>query len=170
MSTVVSYTNADLIKITLAEIGSMGTLTNSAILTNASAAESVINARISQRYSIPITGSVVPVLETLATDMTIYRILTGRVIVDDEHPWFQRFRDASSTLDDIADGKMSLLTSSGDMVAERGDESSGMDVWSNTKDYHPTHWEGPWTLQDPDPDKIEDEADDRDIYIRDRLK
>lgn len=162
MSTVVSYTNSDLVKITLAEIGSMGTLTNSALLTNASAAESIINARISQRYTIPMT-SVVPVLETLATDMTIYRILTGRVIIAEEHPWFQRFKDAVKTLNDIADGKMSLLTSSGDAVAERGDEASGMDVWSNTQNYHPTHWEGPWTLHDPDPDKIDDEAEDRDI-------
>lgn len=170
MSTVVSYTSENMINITLAEIGSMGTLTSSAILTNASAAESVINARISQRYSIPISG-VVPVLETLATDMAIYRILTGRTIIDEEHPWFQRFKDAKNTLDDIADGKMSLLTNSGDVVPERADEASGMGVWSNTKDYHPTHWEGPWTLQEPDEDKIDDEADDRDIgNWKDRLK
>jgi phage gp36-like protein len=170
MSTVVSYTSVNMVNITLAEIGSMGTLTNSAILTNASAAESMINAKIAHRYSIPITGVTVPVLETLATDMTIYRILTGRIIVDEEHPWFQRFKDSKNTLKDIAEGKMSLLTSSGDMVGERGDEASGSQVWTNTMDYPPTHWEGSWTSHNQDPDKIEDEADERDIYIGSRLK
>lgn len=162
MSDVVSYTSVDQIEATMSLIGSMSTITSANIVKHASAAESEINAKIARRYSIPISGTV-PILETLATDMAVYRILTGRAIIKEEHPWFSRYKDANKILDSIMSGTTLLITNSGDVISARSDELSGMQPWSNRKDYHPTHWEGPWTHHVQDEDKIDDESDERDF-------
>lgn len=160
MAVVVSYTTVSLMQMTLAEVGSISTMTDSVLLLHAGAAENYINAKISKRYSLPFTQSV-PLLETLATDLAIYRVITGRIVVNKEHPWFSRYKDALGVLDEIAEGSLPLITNSGEELAGRSDSS--MQVWSNTKGYTPTHWEGDWSLHKQDPDKLEDEADARDI-------
>tara|TARA_Y100000310_G_scaffold78084_1_gene74719 strand:+ start:11132 stop:11638 length:507 start_codon:yes stop_codon:yes gene_type:complete len=167
MAVVVSYTTVSLMNMTLAEIGSMATMTNSVLLLHAYGAENIINAKISKRYSLPITDSV-PILETLATDMAIYRVITGRIVLTKEHPWFARFKDMNKTLDQIANGDLQLVASDGTVLA--GKNTGAMEVWSNTKDYAPTHWEGDWTLHIQDEDKIQNEADERDLGdVSDRL-
>jgi len=162
MAVVVSYTNVPLMLQTLPEIGSISHLSSADLATHASAAESLVNAKIAKRYSLPFTDDV-PLLQSIATDLAIYRVLTGGIIIKDEHPWFQRYKNAMEILDDVAAGEVPLVTSSGDVISGRSDEVSGMQAWSNTMDYHPTHWEGPWTLHDADQDKIDDEADERDL-------
>lgn len=168
MPVTVSYTTVSLMQMTLAEIGSISTMTDSVLLLHAGAAESIINAKLSKRYSLPFT-SVIPLLETLATDMAIYRTLTGRITIREEHPWFARYKAGEDLLNQIVDGAIPLITDLGEVQAGRSDNS--MQVWSNTMDYTPTFWEGPWTLQNQDEDKLEDEASDRDIdMLGGRLK
>lgn len=167
MATVVSYTTVSLMQMTLAEVGSISTMTDSVLLLHAGAAEALINATISKRYSLPFTQEI-PLLESLATDMGIYRVLTGRITINKEHPWFARFKNATETLKDIAEGKIELVSSSGEALT--GKSSGSTQVWSNTKDYKSTMWEGPWSLMEPDSNKIEDEANDRDIRaFKDKL-
>lgn len=165
MPTVVSYTTVELIESTLVNIGSITTLRSADVAHHASRAETVINAAIAKRYSLPFS-SPIPVLETLATDMAVFNILTGRITINEEHPWFVRYKNAEDLLDKIANGDISLVTSSGEVQTGRSDLA---EVWSNTKDYHPTMWEGPWEDQTPDADKLKDQADDRDITLRNRL-
>ena len=165
MSLVVSYTSANLMIQTLPEINSISTLNASLMLHHAGRAEAFINAKIAKRYSIPIQGQV-PLLETLATDLAIYNVLTSRIVIKEEHPWFQRYKNSLDVLDQIADGKLSLIDITGAVLAGRSDV---MECWSNTKDYNPTFWEGPDTLQIQDSDKIDDEADKRDIQYTDNL-
>ena len=159
MPTVVSYTSVAQITLTLVEIGSMSTLNSSGIAHHASRAETLINAKIANRYAIPIPYTV-PLLETLATDLAIYNILTSRVTIKKEDPWFIRYKGTLAMLDEIATGELNLITSSGDILSGRSDVA---EIWSSTKDYHPTFWEGPAEDQIQDKDKINDEADDRDI-------
>jgi len=168
MSTVVSYTTVSLMQMTLAEVGSISTMTDSVLLLHAGAAEARINAKISKRYALPFTQEI-PLLETLSTDMAIYRVLTGRIIINHEHPWFARYRDAVKVLNEIADGSLPLLDSTGSVLEGRSDNS--MEVWSNTKGYQPTHWEGDWSHHNTDQDKLDAEANKRNInLIRGRLK
>src|SRR3989304_2549607 len=159
MSLVVSYTSANLMIQTLPEINSISTLNASLMLHHAGRAEAFINAKIAKRYSIPILGQV-PLLETLATDLAIYNVLCSRIVIKEEHPWFIRYKNSLDILDQIADGKLALVGEDGVIMTGREDI---MECWSNTKGAVPTFWEGPDTLQIQDSDKIDDEADKRNI-------
>lgn len=169
MALPVSYTTVSLMMTTLSAIGSISALNSSGISHHAGMAEALINAKISGRYSLPFT-STIPMLETLATDLGIYNVLSSRISLrskDSVHPWYQRFKNAMSTLDDIADGRLPLVTSSGDRLSGRGDVG---EVYSNRMNYHPTTEEIPVSTQLVDPDKIEDALDDRDLSgYQDRL-
>ena len=129
------------------------------MLHHAGRAEALINAKIAKRYSIPISGQI-PLLETLATDLAIYNVLTSRIVIKAEHPWFQRYKNSLDILDQIADGKLALIDSAGNIQTGREDVT---ELTSSTRGYAPTFWEGPDTLQIQDEDKMEDESDARDI-------
>lgn len=162
MSLPVSYTNAGIILQTLTAIGSISTLNNSSILIHAGQAEAFINAKISKVYAIPILTSV-PLLETLSTDLAIYYILTTRISLKTdttEHPWFQRFKNAMKTLDDISNGTIQLLTSSGFTLNVRG---ANQEAYSTTMKYKSTTFEGPVEYQQIDFDKVQANLDDRNI-------
>lgn len=164
----VSYTSVDLMFSTFPEIGSLSSVNSAGFHHHAGMAESRINAAISRLYSLPFTVTI-PLLQTLATDMAIYNVLSTRIALktdDGEHPWYQRFKAADATLNDIANGNIPLVDSSGGVVTGRGDMA---EVYSNTMDYHPTFWEGPIEDQVPDVDKLDDGADDRSDTIGDRL-
>ena len=159
MSLPVSYTNASEMLKTLAEIGSISTINNSLMLHHAGRAEALINAKIAKRYSIPIAGQI-PLLETLATDLAIYNLLCSRIVIKEEHPWFQRYKGAMVILDEIADGKLSLIDNTGEIQVGRTDVA---ECWSSSQGHVPTFWEGPDTLQIQDEEKIDDQATDRDL-------
>ena len=69
-----------------------------------------------------------------------------------------RFKNAMSTLDQIAKGDLSLVSVAGAVLAERSDIG---EVWSDKKNYIPTFWEGSQEDQIQDSDKIQDELDER---------
>ena len=159
-----SYTSVNRIYQQLPAIGSMTTLSSAQVLTFVEDAENEINARLAPLYTVPVTGSgVPPILETLATNMAQYRILSRRVMTQEklkESGWVDRFKEDSELLQKIADGGISLVDSSGTIIAGRTDQR---EVWSNTKDYLPTFTELGDLDQVQDPDKIDDLADERDL-------
>ena len=169
MSYTVSYTTVTQILQTLSALGSISTLNNSLLLLHAGQAEALINAKIAKRYTLPLTQSV-PILETLATDIAIYNVLTTRISLKTEvgqHPWFQRFKMALDTLDDIVNGDVVLVGTQGTIVEDRSDLT---EMYSTTMTYKPTTYEGPVELQDKDPDKVKDNLDARDLgSITDRV-
>ena len=170
MTVVVSYTTITRMMLTLADIASMSTLTSSSALIHGSDAQTEINARIGKLYSLPFTQEI-PILETICTDLAIYRSITGKMTIDEESPWFLRYKESRDLLDKIVAGEMVLVTSSGEIVSQRSDDVSGQKPWSNNMNYHPTHTELPWTEHVQDEDKIDDLANERDLTtLGDRLK
>lgn len=169
MSLPVSYTNASVILQTLTAIGSISTLNNSSILLHAGQAEAFINAKIAKKYTLPIVGQV-PLLETLATDLAIYNILTTRISLKTdagEHPWFQRFKNVLRTLNEIADGSLPLVVSDGSLLSDRTDTQ---EAYSTTMGYKATTFEGSIEYQEIDSNKVEDNLDSRDFdSLLDRL-
>jgi len=159
MSLPVSYTTASLMQMTLPEIGSISTMTQSLMLHHAGRAEAYINARLSKLYSMPLS-STSPILETLATDLAIYNVLTARISIEAEHPWFARYKGAIDMIEKIADGEIPMINSSGEIIGGRGDQS---EFYSNNMNYIPTFYEGAEENQVRDKDKVDDETDRRSL-------
>lgn len=169
MAMTTSYTNASLVQAVFTSLGSISTLTDSVILLHAGQAEAYINAKIAKKYTLPFTQHI-PILETLATDLAIYNILTTRISLRTEagtHPWFQRFKQAMDTLNEIVDGTMVLVGTDSVIMPLRSDNT---EAYSNTMDYNPTTFEGPLELQHLDPSKLESSLDVRGMdTIQDKL-
>lgn len=131
-------------------------------------AESIIDSRLARSYTLPITTECqcgdtcnVPILQTLATDLSLYRLLTQRVFTQEkknESVWPDKFKAAMDLLDDIAEGKMELVDSTGGIVNERTDLSS---VETSSENYEPTMTEDDSMFQKDDPDKISDIRSER---------
>lgn len=157
-----SYTTVARIRQQHPLIGSMTTLSSNQIFEFTTDAEAMINAKISKQYTVPVTDvSVPPLLTTIATDLSVYRILTQRVFTQErlkDSVWPDRFKEAQDILDEIADGKIALTEVDGSLVPTRSDVA---DVWSNTKDYEPTFTELGDLDHVVDPDKIDDLKGDR---------
>ena len=166
---VVSYTTVSLMFVTLPDLGSVTTLTSLQLATFAGQGEALINAKISPMYSLPLTAEV-PILQAVATDIAIYNVLTRRLFTSKQletSPWPDRYKESMGILDKIADGTIPLVDSSGTVLSGRTDQA---EVYSTTKNYVPTFWEGPTEDHIQDADKIDDEADRRGITIRNIVK
>lgn len=124
-------------------------------------AENEIDARLAKFYTVPVAGC--PMLETIATDIAIYRVLSRRIFTATslkESPWPDRYKEAVDLLGEIAEGKATLVDSSGSIIAAITTEA---EVWSDKQDYLPTFHEGHDTEHIVDPDKLQDIRDDRDL-------
>ncbi len=164
----VSYTTVSLMLMTLPELGSVTTVTSAHLATFAGEAEAEINANIARLYIVPLTTDV-PLLTTLATDIAIYKVLTRRLFTAERlaaSPWPDRYRESLAMLLRVAQGELPLVGVSGSLLTGRSDVA---EVYSTTQKYVPTFWEGPWPAQEPDAQKLEDEADRRGDTLRDRL-
>jgi phage gp36-like protein len=154
-------------QVTLPEIGSVSTLTSGHLTNYANQAESIVNGQIVRRYTVPVSPAP-PLLETISTDIAIYRTLIR--LYNQERmaasPWPDRYKESMETLQMIADGSILLVDSAGNVITGRSDIA---EVWSSTKDYTPTFNEGPWSNQIQDEDKVQDAIDEREGSILDRL-
>lgn len=162
MALPVSYTTVSKMLLTFNGIGSVTALNSDGLAHHAGMAESYINARLSRLYTIPFT-STPPLLETLATDMSIYNVLSSRISMRSEqgdHPWYLRFKDSLKILDDIASGKIALVDSSGSVITGTGNVG---EVYSNNMNYAATTTELPESIQRVDPDKVDDLLNERDL-------
>ena len=156
----VSYTSVSLMQMVNADLGSISTLTSAQQANYAGEAQALVNAKIARFYSLPITVEV-PLLQTVTTDIAIYLTVARRPYYKERLDlWLERYKEAFTYLDLISTGALQLVDSSGAVLGTRTDIA---EAWSSTKDYHPIHWEGDWTVHVPDQDKVDAESDKRDI-------
>jgi phage gp36-like protein len=163
-----SYSTVSACFVTLPELGSITTLTSAHVADAIGHAQAYVNARLAKTYALPFSQDI-DVLQTLTTDLAIYRLLTRRLYTAERlqtSPWPDRYKEAITMLDAIAAGEMPLVGSGGVIVGGRSDVT---EVWSTTKDRVPTFWEGPTGDHSQDAEKLEHEADRRDLNLRDRL-
>lgn len=154
------YTSVEICYTVVSDLGSVTNLTSAQIVDGfIRPAESIINATISNIYSVPIIPAP-DLLVTIATDLTLYRILTQRTFTQQklkDSVWPARFKETMDLLKQISEGGLSLVTSSGDVLPQ-----GSVDVArSTTEGYVQTFWEGPAVDQVQDADKIDNELDNR---------
>lgn len=145
-------------------IGSLSDLTSAQILSAfAEPAEAEMNARLSRSYEVPITGTI-PLLQAIADDLTVYRILSRRVFTQDQlknSVWPDKFKESMETLNEVAAGKVLLVNSAGTLIGTRATVAAAA---TNVDLYQPTfHDGGGWLDQVKSGDKTTDEEDARNI-------
>lgn len=158
-----TYTNVDRIYNVLPQLREVTTVKSEHIAQYADDAEAEVNGKIAHLYTIPVVGS--PVIISIATDLTMWRIMGLRIFQGEtlkDSPWPDRFKEARDQLQAIADGKMTLVNTEGQVIAGNG---SG-DVWSSSDRYFPTTNEDNPLLWEQDRDKLEDIADEREANRR----
>jgi len=143
-------------------IGSLSNLTSAQTYGYAGGAEAKMNTKLVKYYVLPFTLAV-PVLQTIATDLTIYDLLVKRIFTGEKlekSPWPDRYKEVMDLLDNIASGETPLVAEDGSIIAARTDT---VEVWSSTKDYLPTFHEDRDVNQIQDEDKIDGIRGDRGI-------
>jgi len=139
---------------TLPQIGQVSTLTSAAILTAIYRAESVIDAKLSRRYTVPVIPTP-PILTTLSCDLTIYRLMTRRLFSGEQQnrsDWPEKYKESMELLEELADGNLQLVDSGGIVVQP----TVGADIaWSSTQGYTPTFNEDGDLASIVDPDKLD---------------
>lgn len=158
----VSYTSVTLMLATLAELGSVTTITSALLAHYAGKAEAEMNARLARAYAMPIAVNV-PVLTAIATDLACYHVLSRKPLAgpgSKSDPWLERFKEVRELLESISKGELPLTDVDGSTVDQRTDLAP---AWSTTRDQTPTMSEldaEDWIV---DPDKIDSELDKRDL-------
>ena len=155
------YTTVDRMLDAFPRIGEVSAITSAQLCTYAADAEALVNAHVSQAYTVPVSGTP-PLLATLATDLAVYRTLALRIFTSErmnESVWPDRYKESSALLEKIAEGKIPLVNTSGSIIAESGGNKG--EIWSSTSGYLPTFAEIDWRDQLVDPDKVNDELADR---------
>lgn len=144
-----SYTTVAKVYETLPALGSVSNITSSHISTAITQAESIINGRIGNIYTVPL--SVVPqIIETVTIDMTLYRLsrrffTTQRMRETND---FIKPEEINDLLDKIANGELRLITNSGTVVDMQST------ILSNNYEYTPTFSEDDFENSEIDDDKI----------------
>tara|TARA_Y100000310_G_scaffold171492_2_gene171694 strand:+ start:8002 stop:8508 length:507 start_codon:yes stop_codon:yes gene_type:complete len=156
-----SYTDVDRIHNMVPQIGSLTSLTSAQTVELAEYGEAELNARIVKMYSVPVSG-VIPLLQSLATDMAVYNVLAKRVFTNErlkDSVWPDRFKDALEVADRIAEGEITLVDSAGNII---GANTSTSELKTTTDGYTPTFTDG-INFKDMvhDPDKVEAQQDER---------
>lgn len=130
-----NYTTVSAMCVNAPVLGSASTLTSAHLATFAGYAESVINANLASRYTVPVSGAPDP-LPYLATELAC-AFTMQRVIAPDmwsKSGWEERRDHAMSEIRKIAKGDV-LLVTSGAIVDPSISLVSGM--VSNTQNYLP---------------------------------
>jgi phage gp36-like protein len=163
-----SYTTVDRVLQADPQIGSVSDITSSQIATVFIAdAEAMIDSYLAKYYTTPVSAANVtfPVLTAIATDITIYRILSHRVFTQERlknSVWPDRFKEGIAWLEGIAQGGVTLVgvNSEGGGVVQP-DIATNVEMWSNTIGYHPTMSELDEEYSTVDSEKIDDLELDR---------
>lgn len=139
------------------------TATLSIIDGNISRADNLINAKLAQRYDVSsFATSVPPLVKSLSEDISTYYTLRAEFSGDNKNvnEWAEKFKDSIDILNEIRDGTIDLVDSSGNVVDERSTSVESM-ISSNTKDYAPTFGEDGDLNQSVDSTKLDDLEDAR---------
>lgn len=158
-----AYATVDKVYDIVPKLRGIPDLSSAQIVTFGEAAEATMNAALVKMYSLPFSDTI-PLLTTIANDLTCYRLLTQRVFTGEQlkdSPWPGRFREAMDLLMKVSNGEWPLVNSAGTMIAARTDVA---DLKSNTSDYNPKFFDSGSDLdQIPDPDKSDAELEARNI-------
>lgn len=157
MALVASYSTVTKVLMTLPIIGSATNITSTVICNFIGHAQSIINAKISAKYILPL-ATTPDIIETICTDLAIYGILSRRIENALSDSWKAAYKESLGYLDQIANGEMILVDSSGQQISSKSQSSM---PWSNTKEWNPTFHEGSVYAWGIDPDKLDDIEDDR---------
>lgn len=147
------YTTVERIYNVLPKIEEVTEITSAQLEQQIVDAESGINARLSKTYAVPVSDA--PLLVQIATDLSIYRVLSQRILTGEtlkESPWPDRFKEANDLLDKIVSGDIDLVTSSGTVITPTNDVAP----WSSKEDFIPTFDEDSVFNHETDDDKIDD--------------
>lgn len=139
---------------TLPQIGSVSVITSAQIFTATVRADSIINAKLSKRFTVPLSPAP-PILTTLCCDLSVYRLLVRFFSGEQQNDsdWPDRYKEAMELLEEIANGGLQIVASDGAVIAP----SVGADVaWSNTQGYTPTFNEDGDLSSVIDEDKLDD--------------
>ena len=128
-------------------------------------ADNLVNAKISNRYNVSgfnTSGSVPPVLRTLSEDITAYYSYRSLFSSDgqNDNEWTDKCKDAIDILNEIREGTMDLVDSSGSMIATRASATVD-DIGSTTEDWTATFGEDDPLSWVVDSDKLDSIKDDR---------
>ena len=127
-----SYATVDGVNALVPGVSSISTPTSATRFTWIALVEGEINAKLSDKYVVPFTD-VPPIIQSITQDMTMYQIQRGIHTADSPtvSDWTQTFLDARAMLQDIMDGKISLVTSAGTIIesitTRKGVETFGED-------------------------------------------
>ena len=101
-------------------------------------ASALVDGKLSKRYSVPVTDSC-PIIDLIADDIASYYTYRS-YYRQDNHNRMEDMKEtcemALATLEQIRNGEIDLVDSSGNVIAERSTGAHSL-VDSNTKDYQP---------------------------------
>ncbi len=156
----VTYTDVDRVFDTLPDLKTDTDLTSAHMVIFIEDAEADINAKLRSKYDVPVLGEV-PLLKSIATDCSIYRVLSRRIFTQERlenSVWPDRYKECVETLDALAKGELTLVDSAGTIISA---DTTAESFQSTTKGDHQTFWEGGDFEQIQDSDKISDERNRR---------
>jgi len=157
-----AYCSTTSIYLLLPQLPSTITVTN-IIDRHIARADGLINSKISKRYSVPIVATP-PLLASLSEDITVYYTYRSFYTQDNlnRSDYFEELKnEANRILDEIRDGKIDLVDSSGAVIEENSAEATTGILDSTTKDYQPffdVDDSLSWTW---DTDRLDDVKDNR---------
>lgn len=157
------YANVDSIYESEPRLRGVTGLTSAQAFLFAQNVEAVIHGKIVKQYTVPV-DDYVPLLEAIANDMTVYRIMSRRVGFTPRteghnsapNPW----KENMALLDQIADGSVALTNSAGALITARDDVGEAR---STTDGYLPTFTELDEVNWSRDPEKVQDLLDEREL-------
>lgn len=123
-------------------------------------AEALVWAKTSARYTVPITPTP-PLLESICVDLACYGVLVKQAIIAntlEDSPWPDRYKEAMELLQEVADGDIPLLTSSGTVITPG---STTYQYGFSATDHLPTFVELPDQYLRPDPEKEDELIEER---------
>lgn len=156
----VTYTDIDRIFDTLPELKTDTDLTSAHMVIFVEDAEAEMNAKLRSKYAVPVLGEV-PLLTSIATDCSIYRVLSRRIFTAERlenSVWPDRYKECMETLNAVAKGELTLVDSAGTIISA---DTTAESFQSTTAGDHQTFWEGGDFEQIQDRDKITDERNRR---------
>ena len=158
MASTYGYTDATDIKRLLHRVEQSSFFdTDGEIETYISEAEELINSMISERYTIPLTGTIPPIIKYITGRMTAYNILLSEFTGDavNINKWTDEWHDKpAKILEKISKREIKLVDSSGEELTEREI------IQAHRKDYTPIYdvdGEFDQAIDSDLTDKIEDE-------------
>lgn len=154
------YTSSDDIRKLFREVDTVPEFTDTDIEFYIRFAESEVDAKLAARYTLPFSATP-PVVRAIATEKALIKVLdrffTGQT--EDENDWRNvRKKECDALLQGIVDGEITLVNSAGTVLGPRADIHN---ILSSTDNYAPTFGHGSSIVEEVDPDRIQDEEDER---------